>query len=155
MAQEIERKFLVTNDSWRQLAKGQPYCQGYLATAEPGQSVRVRIAGDQGFLTIKGPAQGVTRAEFEYSIPLADAQKMLETLCQRPFIQKMRYRLPIDDVVWEIDEFEGDNAGLIIAEVELHSEEQPFERPDWLGEEVSGQTRYYNSSLVKNPYSNW
>ncbi|MEM9091339.1 MAG: CYTH domain-containing protein [Cyanobacteria bacterium P01_F01_bin.53] len=155
MAQEIERKFLVTNDSWRTLAKGQPYCQGYLATAEPGQSVRVRIAGDQGFLTIKGPAQGVTRAEFEYSIPVADAQKMLETLCQRPFIQKMRYRLPIDDVVWEIDEFEGENAGLIVAEVELHSEEQPFERPDWLGEEVSGQTRYYNSSLVKNPYSNW
>lgn len=155
MAQEIERKFLVTNDSWRKLAKGQPYCQGYLATAEPGQSVRVRIADNQGFLTIKGPAKGVTRAEFEYSIPVADAEKMLEILCQRPFIQKMRYRLPIDDVVWEIDEFEGDNAGLIIAEVELHSEEQPFERPDWLGEEVSGQTRYYNSSLVKNPYSNW
>ena len=155
MAQEIERKFLVTNDSWRKLAKGQPYCQGYLATAEPGQSVRVRIVGDQGFLTIKGPAQGVTRAEFEYSIPVADAEKMLDTLCQRPFIQKTRYRLLIGDVVWEIDEFEGDNAGLIVAEVELHSEEQPFEQPDWLGEEVSGQTRYYNSSLVKKPYSNW
>ena len=155
MAQEIERKFLVTNDNWRKLAKGQPYCQGYLATAEPGQSVRVRIVGDQGFLTIKGPAQGVTRAEFEYSIPVTDAEKMLDTLCQRPFIQKTRYRLPIDDVVWEIDVFEGDNAGLSVAEVELHSEAQPFEQPDWLGEEVSGQTRYYNSSLVKNPYSNW
>ncbi|MEO1447813.1 MAG: CYTH domain-containing protein, partial [Cyanobacteria bacterium J06635_11] len=97
----------------------------------------------------------LTRAEFEYEIPLGDAQAMLETLCQRPFIEKVRYRLPIGEVVWEIDEFEGANAGLIVAEIELQSEEQPFERPGWLGEEVSGQTRYYNSALVKQPYSEW
>ncbi|MEO0704992.1 MAG: CYTH domain-containing protein [Cyanobacteria bacterium J06649_5] len=155
MAKEIERKFLVADDSWRKGATGKPYCQGYIATAQADQSVRVRIAGERGYLTIKGPPQGLTRAEFEYEIPLGDAQAMLETLCQRPFIEKVRYRLPIGEVVWEIDEFEGANAGLIVAEIELQSEEQPFERPDWLGEEVSGQTRYYNSALVKQPYSEW
>ena len=133
MAKEIERKFLVADDSWRKGAMGKPYCQGYIATAQADQSVRVRIAGERGYLTIKGPPQGLTRAEFEYEIPLGDAQAMLETLCQRPFIEKVRYRLPIGEVVWEIDEFEGANAGLIVAEIEMQSEELPFERPDWLG----------------------
>ncbi|MGC1308033.1 MAG: CYTH domain-containing protein [Phormidesmis sp.] len=159
MAQEIERKFLVVNDSWRATASGKAYCQGYIATRTPGHSVRVRIAGEQGYLTIKGPGtgsgQGLTRAEFEYPIPVADAQEMLETLCDRPFIQKIRYRLPSGNVVWEIDEFSGENAGLIIAEVELQTEDQAFERPDWLGAEVSGQAEYYNASLVKHPYSQW
>jgi adenylate cyclase len=155
MAQEIERKFLVVNDHWRALATGERYCQGYLATAKPGQSVRVRIVAEQGYLTLKGPTQGLTRAEFEYAIPLADAQEMLETLCDRPFIEKNRYRLPIGNLLWEIDEFTGENAGLIVAEVELTSEDQPFEKPDWLGAEVSGEARYYNASLVKNPYSKW
>lgn len=160
MAKEIERKFLVTNDGWRTLPTGEttpgnPYCQGYIATAQVGQSVRVRIAGDQGFLTLKGPTKGITRAEFEYPVPVSEAQEMLETLCRRPFIQKIRYCLPLGDVVWEIDEFQGENAGLIVAEVELRSEAQPFERPYWLGAEVSGQARYYNGSLVKNPYSKW
>jgi adenylate cyclase len=155
MAQEIERKFLVVSDHWRALATGERYRQGYLPTAKPGHSVRVRIAGDKGYLTIKGPTQGLTRAEFEYAIPLSDAEEMLETLCDRPLIEKKRYRLPIDDIVWEIDEFTGENAGLIVAEVELASEDQPFEKPDWLGPEVSGEARYYNSSLVKNPYSRW
>jgi adenylate cyclase len=155
MAQEIERKFLVVNDRWRTLATGVRYCQGYLATAKPGHSVRVRIVADQGYLTIKGPTQGLTRAEFEYAIPVADAQEMLEALCDRPFIEKKRYRIPIGDLLWEIDEFTGENAGLIMAEVELNCEEQPFEKPDWLGAEVSGEARYYNASLVKNPYSQW
>jgi len=155
MAKEIERKFLVVSDRWRQLAEGKAYCQGYIATTYPGQSVRVRIAGDKGYLTIKGPAAGLTRAEFEYEIPWQDAQQMLETLCDRPLIEKTRYRLPLGEVVWEIDEFSGENKGLIVAEVELASEDQPFERPDWLGEEVSGQVKYYNSSLVKCPYSQW
>ncbi len=155
MAQEIERKFLVINDRWRALATGEPYRQGYLATARPGQSVRVRIAGAQGYLTIKGPTQGLTRAEFEYAIPVSDAEEMLETLCDRPLIEKKRYRLPIGNLVWEIDEFTGENAGLIVAEVELLSEDQPFEKPDWLGREVSGEARYYNASLVKSPYSDW
>lgn len=155
MAKEIERKFLVVGDQWRHLAKGDFYRQGYIATAQAGQSVRIRIAGEQGYLTIKGPAEGLTRAEFEYEIPLEDAREMLDTLCDRPLIEKIRYRLPVGEVVWEIDEFAGDNTGLVVAEVELTSENQIFERPDWLGEEVSGQLKYYNASLVKSPYSQW
>ncbi len=160
MAQEIERKFLVANDGWRSLITypgntSKAYCQGYIATAQPGQSVRVRVADDQGYLTIKGPAKGLSRAEFEYAIPLTDAQEMLQTLCLKPLIEKTRYRLPVGDIVWEIDEFVGENAGLIVAEVELLAEVQHFERPDWLGEEVSGIAKYYNASLVTYPYSQW
>ena len=155
MAQEIERKFLVVDDSWRSLATATPYCQGYIATAKVGQSVRVRIAGDSGYLTVKGPDQGLTRAEFEYVIPVDDARQMLETLCLKPLIEKIRYHLTLGSVVWEIDEFTGENAGLIVAEVELASEDQPFEKPKWLGKEVSGEAQYYNASLVKNPYSHW
>jgi adenylate cyclase len=156
MAQEIERKFLVISDRWRAAqAVGTPYCQGYIATAHSGQSVRVRIAGDRAYLTVKGPAKGLSRAEFEYAIPVADAEEMIETLCTKPLIKKTRYRLPIGKIVWEIDEFAGDNAGLILAEVELQSADQPFDRPDWLGLEVSGEARYYNASLVKYPYSQW
>ena len=141
MPQEIERKFLVMNDSWRSLATAKSYRQGYIATAKVGQSVRVRIAGDTGCLTVKGPVQGLTRAEFEYVIPVRDAQEMLETLCVRPLIEKIRYRLPIGNLVWEIDEFTGENAGLIVAEVELATESQFFEKPDWLGKEVSGEAQ--------------
>lgn len=155
MPQEIERKFLVTSDSWKANAVGEPYCQGYIATTAPGQSVRVRIAGDRAYLTIKGPTQGVSRAEFEYEIPIGDAKEMLETLCDRPFIEKIRHRLPIGAVVWEIDEFKGENTGLIVAEVELKTEDQAFDQPDWLGKEVSGDTKYYNASLVSYPYSTW
>lgn len=155
MAQEIERKFLVIADSWRPLATGLPYCQGYIAMARPGHSVRLRLAGDRGYLTIKGPTKGLTRAEFEYPIPVVDAQAMLSTLCDRPFIEKTRYRLPMGEVVWEIDEFAGENAGLIVAEVELQSEKQLLDLPDWVGTEVSGEARYYNASLVKYPYSQW
>ena len=155
MAQEIERKFLVETDCWRTNATGLPYKQGYIATTKTGQTVRVRIAGDRGYLTIKGPTQGITRSEFEYAIPVSDAQKMLETMCDRPLIEKIRYRLPIGELVWEIDEFAGENAGLIVAEVELTSKSQEIERPDWLGSEVSGDLRYYNASLVTNPYRDW
>ncbi len=155
MPQEIERKFLVINDSWRSQAIAKLYRQGYIATARVGQSVRVRIAGESGYLTVKGPAQGLTRAEFEYAIPVDDAAEMLETLCISPLIEKIRYRLPIGSLVWEIDEFSGENAGLIVAEVELASENQLFEKPAWLGREVSGESQYYNASLVKNPYSHW
>ncbi len=155
MPQEIERKFLVTDDSWRADATGQTYYQGYIVTTAPGQSVRIRIAGNRAYLTIKGPATGLSRAEFEYEIPTDDAQEMLNTLCDRPFIEKIRYRLPIGSVVWEIDEFKGENAGLIVAEVELETAEQFFERPAWLGREVSGEVRYYNASLVRNPFSRW
>ncbi|MEL7052829.1 MAG: CYTH domain-containing protein [Cyanobacteria bacterium J06634_6] len=155
MGTEIERKFLVTNDSWRAASTGKRYCQGYISTTQPGHSVRVRIAGSRAYLTIKGPSQGLSRAEFEYEIPLDDAQEMLETLCDRPLIEKTRYCLPIGPVVWEIDEFIGENAGLVVAEVELKNAEQPVALPDWIGQEVSGEPRYYNQSLVKNPYSQW
>ncbi|MEL6854232.1 MAG: CYTH domain-containing protein [Cyanobacteria bacterium J06607_13] len=160
MPQEIERKFLVASDRWRDALAarnltGQFYCQGYIATVHPGQSVRLRIVGEQGYLTIKGPTEGLSRAEFEYDIPVDDARELLETLCDRPFIEKIRYRLPIDNLVWEIDEFQGDNAGLVIAEVELTSAGQTVSLPDWVGKEVSGDVRYYNSSLVKRPYGQW
>mgnify|MGYP001794395229 CR=1 FL=1 len=160
MAKEIERKFLVASDSCRTLstgevAAGEKYCQGYIKTTEPGHSVRVRIAGENAYLTIKGPSRGLSRAEFEYAIPVSDAQEMLETLCDRPLIEKVRYRLPIGGLVWEIDEFMGENAGLLVAEVELQSETQSVDLPDWAGEEVSGDPKYYNASLVRHPYSQW
>ena len=117
--------------------------------------MRVRIAGELGYLTIKGPSQGYSRLEFEYPIPLPDAQIMLETLCDRPLIEKTRYRIEYQGLIWEVDEFQGDNSGLIIAEVELTDENQVIELPDWLGVEVSQDSRYYNANLVKYPYSQW
>lgn len=154
MAIEIERKFLVKSEAWRSLATGTVYCQGYIATA-PGRTVRVRIIGDQGYLTIKGPSNGRSRAEFEYPIPVKDATEMLETLCDRPFIEKKRYKIIQGELTWEVDEFFGDNQGLILAEVELKDENQAIDLPDWIGEEVSADARYYNASLVKNPYCQW
>ena len=154
MAKEIERKFLVANDSWRSQATGKPYSQGYISTTEPGQTVRVRIVEAQGYLTLKGPTKGITRTEFEYPIPVEEAQEILKTMCGA-VIKKIRYRLPIGSLVWEIDEFRGENAGLIVAEVELASETQKIDRPDWLGKEVSDDSRYYNASLSSQPYSTW
>lgn len=153
MAKEIERKFLVTDDTWRQLAEGSLYRQGYIASQ--GATVRVRIAGNQGYLTIKGPTVNYSRAEFEYPIPLADAQEMLDTLCVRPLIEKTRYKINLNGLVWEVDEFAGANQGLILAEVELSDESQQIELPNWIGEEVSGDPKYYNSYLVKHPFSEW
>jgi CYTH domain-containing protein len=155
MGQEIERKFLLKNDQWRTLGTGLRYCQGYIMTQQQGKTVRVRIAGDRGFLTLKNKSKGFSRAEFEYEIPLADAQTLLETLCDSPLIDKIRYKIPIDPLVWEVDEFLGDNAGLIMAEVELTTETDAIAIPDWIGEEVTGDPRYYNSTLAQNPYKNW
>lgn len=154
MGVEIERKFLVRDDSWRPLATGTVYRQGYLAS-DKGCTVRVRVAGEQGYLTIKGMTQGFQRAEYEYAIPLADATELLDTLCQRPLIEKTRYRLPLHGVIWEIDEFAGENQGLIMAEVELKTADQVLVLPDWIGEEVSSDPRYYNSNLAKVPFSQW
>lgn len=153
MAKEIERKFLVNGDSWRQLAQGSLYRQGYIPSQ--GATVRVRIAGHQGYLTIKGPTVNFSRSEFEYPIPLADAQEMLDTLCDRPLIEKTRYKIEWAGLVWEIDEFTGVNQGLILAEVELTDEAQQIEIPDWIGTEVTGDPRYFNSYLVKHPFSQW
>jgi adenylate cyclase len=153
MPKEIERKFLVKEDSWRQLAEGSLYRQGYISSENA--TVRVRIVGNQGYLTIKGPTVNYSRSEFEYLIPLADAQEMLDTLCVRPLIEKARYKINIGDLVWEVDEFAGANQGLILAEVELTDESQQIELPNWIGEEVSGNPKYYNSYLVKHPFCEW
>jgi adenylate cyclase len=154
MAVEIERKFLVINDNWRAGAGGVLYRQGYLST-DPERTVRVRLEGDSGRLTIKGKSQGISRAEYEYPIPAGDAANLLEKLCQRPLIEKTRYRIAFAGHLWEVDEFHGENQGLLIAEIELASERAEFERPDWVGQEVSDDPRYFNASLVKNPFSRW
>ena len=153
MAQEIERKYLVKGTAWKKLAQGNFYCQGYIATVGK-QTVRVRIIGEQGYLTLKGASIGQTRSEFEYPIPLADAREILDTLCDRPLIEKIRYKIPQGDLIWEVDEFLGENAGLIIAEVELTDENQEVELPEWIERQVT-DPKYYNANLAKHPYSKW
>ena len=154
MGEEIERKFLVIGEDWRQEATGTLYQQGFLST-EPERTVRVRVAGDRGWITIKGRTAGARRAEFEYEIPAADAQKMLETLCRHPLIEKVRYMVRTGGRVWEVDVFGGANAGLVVAEIELEAEDEAFEKPSWIGDEVTEDPRYFNSSLVEHPYSAW
>ncbi|MED5613891.1 CYTH domain-containing protein [Janthinobacterium sp. P210005] len=154
MGIEIERKFLLAGDAWRGL--GQPVLlrQGYLSSARE-RVVRVRIEGGQAMLTIKGANVGATRGEWEYPIPLADAAELLDGLCEQPLIEKYRHRIEHAGMVWEIDEFLGANAGLVVAEIELASEDQPFEKPEWIGAEVSGDARYYNANLIRHPFSQW
>ena len=152
MAIEIERKFLVQGMQWRQGA-GVRFNQGYL-NRDMERTVRVRIAGDKAHLTVKGVTRGASRAEFEYEIPVADAEQLLQ-LSDGPVIQKNRYVVVHDGAKWEVDEFLGDNAGLVIAEIELTSQDQPFTRPSWLGMEVTHDLRYFNSNLASNPYSTW
>jgi adenylate cyclase len=149
---EIERKFLVVGTDWRQ-GQGTRFQQGYL-NRDKERTVRVRLAGDRAFLTIKGRATGVVRAEFEYAIPVNDAEQLLK-LCDGPLIEKFRYLVVHEGSTWEVDEFLGDNAGLVVAEIELQSEDQAFARPPWLGREVTGDPRYFNSSLAVNPYRAW
>jgi CYTH domain-containing protein len=154
MGKEIERKFLVTSDAWRAGAKGTLYRQGYLSTHKE-RTVRVRIAGEQAFLTIKGLTVGTTRAEFEYPIPVADAAQLLDNLCEKPLIEKTRFKVEHAGLVWEIDEFEGVNQGLVVAEVELASETQRFDKPSWAGADVSDDKRYFNSNLIAKPFTTW
>jgi CYTH domain-containing protein len=153
MGREIERKFLVSSDAWRHQTTPVPYAQGYLCRGT-GRTVRVRIAGQEAFLTIKGPVSGISRAEFEYPLPLSDAQELL-TLCPDALIRKSRSHLLHEGHLWEIDQFEGANAGLIVAEIELKDPEEVFSMPSWLGKEVSGDPRYYNSNLTIHPFSTW
>jgi adenylate cyclase len=154
MGTEIEKKFLIVNDDWRRLGKGEPYCQGYL-NAEKGRTVRVRTINDRGILTIKGPSVGAARLEYEYDIPIEEAREMLNELCHKPLIEKTRYKVPYAGFTWEIDEFKGENEGLIFSEIELEYEGQQFEIPPWVGKEVTDDSRYYNANLINNPYSNW
>ncbi|MEO7431711.1 MAG: CYTH domain-containing protein [Dokdonella sp.] len=156
MAIEIERKFLLDGDAWRaQVSRSETMVQGYLAGPPAARcSVRVRIAGEQAFLNIKSIASGITRDEYEYVIPLADAQRQLDTLAG-DIVQKKRHYVGMDGLVFEIDEFGGANAGLIVAEIELGHVDAPFPRPAWLGREVSSLARYYNLHLAAHPYSQW
>ncbi len=154
MGIEIEKKFLLKGGEWKQLAVGIAYRQGYLNSVKE-RTVRVRTINDKGFLTIKGISVGATRLEYEYEIPLEDAQALLDELCEKPLIEKNRYKVDFDGFTWEIDEFFGQNDGLIVAEIELESEDQSFDKPQWVGEEVTGDSRYFNSNLIKNPYSQW
>ena len=154
MGVEIERKFLVNSDAWRAL--GQPVLlrQGYLSS-DPDRTVRVRIGGEQATMTIKGRSAGATRAEWEYPIPLADAAELLDRLCPQPLIEKYRRRIEFAGNVWEVDEFLGTNSGLVVAEIELDSEAQLFDKPTWIGAEVTHDRRYFNSSLIRHPFSAW
>jgi adenylate cyclase len=154
MGVEIERKFLLVGDAWRTLGEPVLLRQGYLSS-DPDRTVRVRIEGDAGTLTIKGRSQGATRAEWEYPVPLADAIELLDRLCEQPLIEKYRRRIAFASHTWEVDEFLGANAGLAFAEIELASEDEPFDKPDWIGEEVTHDRRYFNSSLIKLPFSAW
>lgn len=154
MGIEIERKFLLTGDGWRALGTPVLLRQGYLSS-HPERVVRVRVEGGQGTMTIKGCSQGATRGEWEYPIPLADANELLDTLCERPIIEKYRSRITFGGNVWEVDEFLGANQGLKFAEIELASEDQAFDKPEWIGEEVTHDARYFNSSLMRLPYSKW
>jgi CYTH domain-containing protein len=153
MGQEIERKYLVTSDAWHGLAESTFYRQGYLSTVKE-RVVRVRTVGKQGYLTIKGVAIGATRPEFEYEIPWRDAEQLL-ALCERPLIEKTRYRIEHGGLIWELDVFHGDNDGLVTVECELETEDQKLMKPDWVGEEVTGDPRYFNANLVENPYQMW
>ncbi len=154
MATETEKKFLIKNENWRKLGTTQQYCQGYLSS-KPECTIRIRITGDKSFLTIKGENTGDTRLEFEYEIPAGDASEMLQTLCHKPLIEKNRTKIPHKGFIWEVDEFFGENKGLILAEIELEHTGQTFQKPDWIGEEVTDDPRYYNSNLVTFPYSLW
>ena len=154
MALEIERKFLVNSGRWKNLADGILYRQAYLSIGKE-RTVRVRVIGETGFLTIKGPTVGISRLEFEYEIPLDDAQHMLDELCKKPIIEKHRSKIEYGGLIWEVDEFHGANEGLVIAEVELESADQVIDLPDWVGEEVSGDPRYFNAALVGRPFNTW
>ncbi len=154
MGKEIERKFKVKSREYKNMADGIYIHQGFLST-EKERVVRVRIKGDQGFLTIKGITKGATRLEYEYEIPAPEAKSLLKELCLKPTIEKYRHHITFQGFLWEVDEFMGENEGLMIAEIELEDEDQHFETPTWVGKEVTNDPRYFNSNLIANPFSNW
>lgn len=160
MAIEIERKFLVVSDNWRQaVVRQQTLRQGYLnrtsEDAQGGASVRIRIAGDEAFLNIKQAVTGTSRLEYDYGVPVPDAVEMLDELCHKPLIEKTRHWVEHAGFTWEVDVFHGDNSGLIVAEIELPAEDTAFDKPDWVGREVTEQRRYYNVALCERPYREW
>ena len=152
MGVEIERKLQLKNSDWKQYAeKSIRMKQQYLPFQEKSGTGRIRIAGDHAFLTLKTRVKGISRGEFEYEIPVEDADRIMELICQGFSVEKTRYIVPFAGKIWEIDEFAGDNAGLILAEIELDSEDEKFELPPWIGEEVTGDFHYYNSYLAEHP----
>ena len=151
---EIEYKFLITSSDWQKGAEGVEYRQGYLST-DPGRVVRVRLEGEVGKLTIKGKRNGPEADEFEYEIPKPDAEYLLEHLCLKPLIEKTRYKIEFEGNIWEVDQFHGVNEGLIFAEIEVQSKNQKFQKPNWIGKDVTKDSRYRNANLVANPYSKW
>lgn len=153
MAKEIERKFLVDAEGWGKQGNPVEMCQAYL-TIDSKKIIRVRIAADKAFITIKGNQEGITRDEFEYEVPVADAFQMMK-MCEGNTVEKTRYNYNFAGKLWEIDVFHGANNGLIVAEIELESEDEPFEKPHWIREEVSTEVKYYNFWLSKNPFSQW
>jgi len=153
MGTEIERKFRMASDDWQSRGAGERFQQGYLSI-DPERTVRIRLAGERAWLTIKGHNIGASRPEFEYDIPPPEARQLL-ALCIPPLIDKTRYRIPYGSHTWEVDVFHGDNAGLVIAEVELSAEDEVVALPDWIGEEVTGDPAYYNSNLIRHPYRTW
>lgn len=154
MGIEIERKFLVRGDAWKALGEPVFFRQGYLSSHKE-RVVRVRIEGERAVMTIKGRNVGATRGEWEYPIPLADAVELLDGLCEQPLIEKYRRCIDFAGNVWEVDEFLGANAGLVVAEIELGSEDQVFDKPEWVAEDVTDDLRYLNSNLIKHPFSAW
>jgi adenylate cyclase len=155
MAIEVEQKFLLANDCWRaQVYRSEKFVQGYLSS-EATASIRVRICGEQAWLNIKSATIGAQRHEYEYAIPVGDADEILHNLCRRPLIEKIRHFVNVGGHIWEIDEFSGENQGLIVAEIELSAAGDVFVKPDWLGEEVTSDLRYYNNNLVLHPYNKW
>ena len=153
MGVEIERKFLVVGDDWCALGVAVSMRQGYLSS-DKARVVRVRIEGESAYITIKGKSVGASRGEWEYPIPVADAEQLL-LLCEQPLVEKVRRRIDVAGHTWEVDEFSGANSGLIVAEIELASEDEAFDKPAWIGDEVTEDARYYNSSLVKKPFTAW
>ena len=155
MPQEIERKFLIRHDLWDALTKpeGQVFRQGYILT-DPKKTIRVRLTTTKAYLTIKGLTTGATRLEYEYEIPRQEAMELLDHFAVRE-LSKTRYILDFKNKIWEVDEFSGDNAGLVVAEIELQSEDESFDLPDWIDREVTDDARYYNANLTLNPYCNW
>ncbi len=154
MGVEIERKFLVQGSAWKTLGEPVFFRQGYLSSQKE-RTVRVRIEGERAVITIKGKSVGATRGEWEYPIPVADAAELLDGLCEQPLIEKYRRKIAVGAHVWEVDEFLGANAGLVVAEIELGAEDEVFDQPDWVSDEVTDDARYYNSNLIRHPFSNW
>lgn len=151
---EIERKFLVKNKDYKFNSEENLIVQGYL-NSDKERTVRIRISNNKGFITIKSKTEGISRKEFEYEIPIHEAKDILENICEKPIIKKMRYKVDFEGYIWEIDEFLNENEGLILAEIELKDENDIFEKPEWVGEEVSNDPRYFNSSLISFPYEKW